>query len=255
MGTWEYMWSVNQLSDASLSLGSSPTTLTSATGATIAEMDRAKTATFTATNALFDLALLAAIVGDEVEHASTTHKITTPVFEEITVEDPATAIKLAHMPKTDVEAIYKLNGDATVGIAYSAGTAASDTEFVYSAGSITVPSDAQAGDIYLVVYEYESTEAVAVTDYEDKFPVACKFVAEVLGFDICNPSELIYAYIIFPNAKLSSSVDIALATEGGMPITITMMPGFCEKKKKLFQIIIPNPEADLQDSGSGGGTP
>lgn len=39
-GTWEYLWGVNQLTDATLSLGSTPVTLTSATGATIAEMDR-----------------------------------------------------------------------------------------------------------------------------------------------------------------------------------------------------------------------
>lgn len=39
---WKYMWGVNQLTDATLSLGSTPVTLTSATGATIAEMDRVK---------------------------------------------------------------------------------------------------------------------------------------------------------------------------------------------------------------------
>lgn len=234
------------MTDATLALGATTTDVTDATGATIAQMDKAKTATISATNALFDLPLLAATVGEEVEHASATNKIVVPVFEEITVEDPATAIKLAHMPKEDVETIYSLNGDATVGVAYSAGTAASDTEFVYSAGSITVPSGAVAGDTFLVVYEYESTEAVSVTNHEDKFPLACKFVLEVLGADVCNPSELIYAYIIFPNAKLSSTVDISLATEGGMPFTITCMPGYCDKVKKLFQIIIPNPEADLQ---------
>lgn len=216
-------------------------------------MDRAKTASFTATNALFDLALLAAIVGNEgVEKASASAPILTPMFEEITVDDPATAITLTHKPKDDVESIYMLNGDATVGMTFSAGTAASVTEFVYNDGKITVPSGSQKGDTYLVVYEYESTSAVSVTNYEDKFPVACKFVLEVLGSDICS-SDLLYAYIIFPNAKLSSTVDITLATDGGMPVSITMMPGYCEKQKKLFQIIVPDPEADLQDPGTGGG--
>lgn len=213
----------------------------------------AKTASFTATNALFDMALLAAIVGDEVEFASDTHKIRTPQFEEITVETPGSPIKLAHMPAEDVETIYMLNGDATIGVSYAAGTAASDTEFVYSAGAITPPSSAVAGDVFLVVYEYDSTSAISVTNDEGKFPTAGKFVLEVLGADICNPTDLIYAYIIFPNAKLSSTVDITLATDGGMPVSITMMPGYCEKIKKLFQIIIPNPEADLQDPGTGGG--
>ena len=236
--TWDMIWSVNQLTDVTLSCSSEETTATDALGTTIMTFERAKTAQLTATNALFDLGLLAHTFGTEKEIASASNKITTPKFEVITVEDGKTDYTLSQTPKEDVTKIYSLNGDDTVGTAYDAGTAASATEFVYSAGTITVPTGAKAGQEFIVMYEYDAEEAVSVTNSATKFPTAFKFILEVLGADVCDPSTLIYAYIIFPAAKLSSTVDITLATDGGVPITINCYQEYCDREKKLFQIIV-----------------
>lgn len=240
--TWDYMWSVNQLKDASLSCSSETTNSTDAIGTTIMTFERSKTAQFTATNAVFDLNLLAAQMGTEKVVASDSNLIATPAVETITVKSGTTAYKLKHTPKDDVANIYVLNGDNTVGTAYGASSTADATHFVYSAGSITVPTGSPAGTEYIVMYEYDSKEAVSVTNSAVNFPKSCKFLLEVLGADVCDPTTLIYAYIIFPNAKLSSAVDIGLATDSGMPVTIDCAQAYCDKEKKLFQIIVPNPE-------------
>lgn len=203
-----------------------------------------KTAQFTATNAVFDLNLLAAQMGTEKQVASDANLIATPCVETITVKAGTTVYKLKHTPKDDITNIYTLNGDNTVGTAYSAASQADAEHFVYSAGSITVPTGSPAGTEYIVMYEYDAKEAVSVTNSAVNFPKACKFVLEVLGADVCDPTTLIYAYIIFPNAKMSSTVDIGLATDSGMPVTIDCSQAYCDREKKLFQIIVPNPEED-----------
>lgn len=237
------LWSINQITDPSLSCASETTTATDALQTPIMTFERAKTATFSGTNAIFDLSLLAAQMGTEKEIASAENKIVTPYFETIIVEAGKTQYTLKHTPTEEVTYIYTLNGDETLGTAYTAGTAASATEFVYaSGGKITVPTGAKAGDQFFVIYDYESEAAVSVTDSAKNFPKAGKGIMEILGADVCDPTTLIYAYLIFPNAKLSSTVDITLATEGGMPFTIECAQGYCDKEKKLWQLVVPDPE-------------
>lgn len=243
-GTWDLMWSVNQLTDVSISCESETSEAVDATGSTIMTFERAKTASLSATNAVFDLGLIAATMGTEKVLATDAAPVVTPAVETITVVASQTVYDLAHTPKEAITNIYTLNGDETVGTAYSAATQADATHFAYSAGKITIPTGTAVGTEFIVMYEYDATEAVSVTNSANEFPKAGKFVLEVLGADVCDPTTLIYAYIIFPNAKLSSTVEIGLATDSGVPIEINASQAYCDKEKKLFQIIVPNPDAD-----------
>ena len=65
---------------------------------------------------------------------------------------------------------------------------------------------------------------------------------EVLGTDVCDQSTLIHAYVIFPNAKLDANVDISFATDGNHPFTIQAQQAYCDKEKRLFQIVVPDEE-------------
>lgn len=236
------LWSINQVTDPALSCASETTSATDALQTPIMTFERAKTATFSGSNAIFDLNLLAAQMGTEKEIASAENTIIVPCFETITIESGKTQYTLKHTPTEEITFIYALNGDETLGTAYTAGTAASATEFVYaSGGKITVPTGAKAGDQFFVIYDYESAAAVSVTNSAKNFPKAGKGIMEILGADVCDPTNLIYAYLILPNAKLSSSVDITLATEGGMPFSIECAQGYCDKEKKLFQLVVPDP--------------
>ena len=63
---------------------------------------------------------------------------------------------------------------------------------------------------------------------------------EVLGSDVCDPSKNYYAYIVFPNAKLSGDVDISFATDGKHPFTIQAMQEYCDDEKRLFSVMLPD---------------
>ena len=65
---------------------------------------------------------------------------------------------------------------------------------------------------YLAVYEYDATEAIAVVNSASEFPNACELILEVLGCDVCDQEKLIYAYLIFPNFKISPDFDWSIAT-------------------------------------------
>lgn len=51
--------------------------------------------------------------------------------------------------------------------------------------------------------------------------------------------NLIYAYVVFPNFKLSPDFDWSVATDGTHPFSGKAQQDYCDKEKKLFNIIIP----------------
>lgn len=243
------MYSINQIEEPSLNITSEEATAVDALGTTIATYNRAKNAEFSASNSLFDLSLLAAQMGTEKKVASDTTKLTVPMFETIDVAKDARQVTLKYKPKTEViKDIYVLNGDSTLGTKYKVATAEEiskneipSTSFQYdnSIKKITLPEAITEECQIFVMYEYESETAVAVTGNAVDFPKAGKFILEVLGNDVCDPTTLIYAYIVFPNAKLDSNIDLTFTTEGKHPFTLKCQQNYCDKDKKLFEIIIP----------------
>lgn len=240
------MWSINQITNPTLNVALSDTAqAVSALGSVIQEFDRGRTAEFGAENSIFDLSLYAAQMGRDVEVASSTAKITVPAFEEIDVKGEADETYVTKKTPTEAIAkIYALNGDGSLGAAYTSGTAASATKFAYDEAShtITLPTGLEKDSQLFVMYEYESEEATAVTADAINFPKAGKFVLEVLGTSVCDPDTLIHAYVVFPNAKLDGNVDYSFATDGTHPFTIKAMQDFCDKNKVLFKVIVPEEE-------------
>ena len=239
----EIMWSINQITEPSLSITTESAEAVDAIGSTIATFYRSKKAEFTANNSMFDLGLYAAQQGVDKEVASESAKIVTPCFETFTV--PAgKAVALKHTPTATPATIYQLKGDGTLGekLVYSSTTGAGKFTYDDASHTITLPTAAVEGAEYFINYEYESTSAVSVTGDAINFPKAGKFIMEVLGTDVCDQTTLIHAYIIFPNAKLKADVDVSFTTDGNHPFTIEANQSYCDSKKTLFQIVIPDEE-------------
>ncbi len=242
----EYMWSINQITNPSLNVALSDTAqAVDALGTPIAEFDRGRSAEFSAENSLFDLGLYAAQLGREKEDAAE-KAIDMPAFEEFEVTGAEGEVwTLAHTPIADIQMIYLLNGDGTLGKSYKNEGAASETGFAYADGVITLPTDAEIvpnESVLFAMYEYSATSGVAVTANAIDFPKRGKFIMEVLGCDVCDQEELIHAFVEFPNAKLDGNVDYSFTTDGTHPFTIKAMQDYCNKEKVLFRVIIPDEE-------------
>ena len=210
------LFSINQIQNASLNCASESTDAVDALGTPIATFYRAKTAEFSAENAIFDMSLMATQLGTKktvggtqmVDGKEVNVKVTVPAMESFTVEEGGKYV-LKHAPKAAPTEIYAINGDSTFGVKYVKETSASATAFAYVEAdhSITLPTDLAVGTEMFVMYEYETENAVEVVNSAKNFPVGCKFIMEVLGCDVCDQTNLIYAYVIFNNFKLSPDFD------------------------------------------------
>ena len=228
------LFSINQIQNASLNCASESTDAVDAMGTPIATFYRAKSAEFSAENALFDMNLMATQLGTAKKVASESTKITVPAMESFTVADGLKYV-LKHAPKVAPTEIYAINGDSTFGVKYASATAASATAFAYDTNThtLTLPTGMKVGEEMFVMYEYDSENAVEVVNSATNFPVGCKFVMEVLGCDVCDQTNLIYAYVIFNNAKLSPDFDWSIATDGSHPFSMRAPQDYCDKEKRF----------------------
>lgn len=181
---------------------------------------------------------MAAQLGTTKKVASSTAKIIAPAMESFTYGTGSYELK--HTPKTAPNEIYVLNGDSTFGKKFVKSTNASETKFGITNKTLALPTGLKADDELFVMYDYETENAVEVVNSATKFPIGCKFVMEVLGTDVCDQTTLIHAYVIFPNFKLSSDFDWSVATDGSHPFSGKAQQAYCDKEKKLFNIVIPS---------------
>jgi hypothetical protein len=231
MKTGDVLFSINQITNPSLNCTAESTDAVDALNVPIATFYRAKTAEFSAENALFDMNLLATQSGTAKKVASAEAKITAPCFQTIDITS-STAYTLSHTPKTGTTPkIYVLNGDGTLGEKVEIDTTAAARKVALAGTALTVVAGEagyKAGEQLFIMYEYEadgSTKngAVEVANSANNFPVGCKFVMEILGADVCDQTNLIYAYLVFPNAKLSPDFDWSIATDSTHPFSMKAM--------------------------------
>ena len=203
-------------------------------GTPIATFYRAKSAEFSAENALFDMNLMATQLGTTKKVASSNDKIVVPAMENFTVAAGG-KYTLAHAPVAAPVEIYAINGDSTFGTKYVCESTATETAFAYTEANHTLalPTKLEPGTEMFVMYEYETDSAVEVMNSAKNFPVGCKFVMEVLGCDVCDQTNLVYAYVIFNNAKLSPDFDWSIATDGTHPFSMKAQQDYCDKDKRL----------------------
>ena len=227
----DVLFSINQITNPSLNCTSESTDAVDALNVPIATFYRAKTAEFSAENALFDMNLLATQAGTTKKVASSTAKIEAPCFQTIDITE-GTSYTLSHTPKTGTTPkAYVLNGDGTLGEKVVIDTTASAKKIAIAGTTVTVVVGGEGyavGDQLFFMYDYEAdgsegNGAVEVANTANNFPVGCKFIMEILGADVCDQTNLIYAYLIFPNAKLSPDFDWSIATDSTHPFSMRAM--------------------------------
>lgn len=203
----DVLFSINQITNPSLSCTSESTDAVDALNVPIATFYRAKTAEFSAENALFDMNLLATQAGTTKKVATSSAKIEAPCFQTIDITS-STSYTLSHTPKAGTTPkVYVLNGDGTLGDKVVIDTTASAKKIAIAGTAVTIVAGEagyKEGEQLFFMYDYEAdgeagNGAVEVANSATNFPVGCKFIMEILGADVCDQTNLIYAYLIFPN--------------------------------------------------------
>lgn len=227
----DVLFAINQVTNPSLNVTSETSEAVDALGSKIAVFNRAKNCEFSAENALFDMALMA-------QQAGSVDGVIRGTVKAVPAFDPMEGGKLAHTPIEGAAVkMYELNGDGTFGkeIAKSADAGVDGGYVLGADNAVTLPEGVKKA---IAVYEYDATEAIAIVNSATEFPKACELILEILGCDVCNQEELIYAYLIFPNFKLSPDFDWSMATDGNHPFSGTAMQDYCDEKKELYKLVI-----------------
>ena len=231
---------LTQLAEPSLNCTAEGEEVTDALGSRITTMYRAKSAAFTANNALFSLDLAAAQYGTKKEVADTDAEILDYTYEILTVGASDSAdVNLAHTPANAEEIRYAyelVNGG--IGRTFTAGAAASATEFQVTGGKI-IPPTGFTGQLY-VEYTFENENAVKVHNSATNFPEACSAIAYVIFRDVCNENIVYSGKIVIPKAKLNpESIEIALTSTGQHPFELQINKDYCDEvNATLFDIIV-----------------
>lgn len=226
----DVLFSINQITNPSLNCTSESTDAVDALSVPIATFYRAKTAEFSAENALFDMNLIATQSGTKKKVATAGATIEAPCFETIDIVTGTNTYTLTHKPVATPK-VYVLKGDGTLGDKVTIGTSATEQTIVVDNDTKTVTIAAggyDAGSQLFFMYDYKAdgtsgNGAVEVMNSATNFPVGCKFIMEILGADVCDQTNLIYAYLVFPNAKLSPDFDWSIATDSTHPFSLKAM--------------------------------
>ena len=233
LSTGEILFRLTSLEEPSLSCTAETEEVTDAIGATIANLYRAKKATFSASNSLISLDLAAAQFGAKKEIAGE-GGIVVPTYEVLDVKDGK--ITLSNTPVGEIKYIYALvNGG--IATRYEASAAAAADKFAIDGTEITVPTGV-TGKIY-VEYEYSSKNANRVVNKTSEFPEACSMKIYAYFRDKCN-ENIVYSGVIVANkAKLNpESVELALTSTGKHAFEFQMMRDYCDEDAELFSIIV-----------------
>ena len=240
--TNEPLYRLTQVQNPSLTSSADQVDALDNTGVKIMSFDRNASATFSAENAVKDMALLAQQLGSSQVESTDAKKVIVPAFDVVDVVAGQTSYKLANTPKA-TPSVYVLNGDGSLGVKMENASEAAEGKFAYAEGNVTIViGDAiKAGAQLVVMYDYEAAagKAVSIVNNANVFAKAHRLVVEVLAYDPCDTDTMIYMYLIFPNCKMSRNFDLTLDTEAAHSFEVECMVDYCSKDKKLFEVVIP----------------
>ena len=239
--TMELSGRYTQIEEPSLQTSADGTQVTDAMGAEIWTIYNAQQGTFSFTNSLHSLDLMASQFGSKKEVADSTNKITTYVSEIVEIKDNVATLKYVPVGTKGSEVKYAkvINENNTYGATYKVGAVAGEGVFVVDAATkkLTFP-EGTTGRVF-VQYERESENAVRVTKKTDGVPEVKTLIIHAIFHDPCN-TNIVYAGVIYvPRAQINpETVDINLTPDGKHAAEYRLQKPYCDESAKLFDVIV-----------------
>lgn len=221
-------WSAIGVGSPSLELNGETIDKQDAYGAMIAQIDTAKGAAISGEMDTTNLHLLSSQRGANIEVGSETSKVRGETFDVVDVK--AGKATLTYTPLTVPAFVYKIKKDQTQGEAIEVGTEEANAKI--SGNEITLPAGCDATRVG-VYYEYETADAVKLSDNSESFGQAAKYLFQIYIRDICTDQKRL-GVLVFPKGKLDNNVTLDLTTEGKHPFKITAQKDYCSDESNLY---------------------
>lgn len=240
----ELLYTLDQLTSASIEISSDPVEITDKNGNIIRTIYQSKSGTFTASSALLSPVLLNAQSGSPMEVASATDKIEMPF---ITVVAAGSVVDVTDAKTGTIHVMGLYNNGANGKVLQQGTSAVVDETFAYdaSAHTVTVPSTAtDAPTKYLIKYDRDAEAGYKITNTASSFPDTIHLTLYVAIVDPCEDSYRA-AYVYIPSFQPDPSVTINLDAENTeTDFNGSLQIDYCDSVDKvLYYIYFPDEDA------------
>lgn len=238
----EVLGGLNQVTDFSINQSSETKDKTDAQGTLVKRFYTSKSVEVSGTSSFPSLSLIALINGTQKDVASEDETLKLPSIERYAAS--ASPVTLKYEPIGTVSVCgLTASGVPDPTLNYTLGDEAGEDTFAIVGKTLTLPTN--AADHVQVVYEYNATSAVAVTDKSTGFPKTCEMLCKVLVSEACDPESVRIAYIAFPSYQMSPDMDWTIDTESGLGFSGTAQVSYCGGDQALFTVSVS--EDDIEE--------
>lgn len=239
--TMELSGRYTQIEQPSLKTSADGTQVTDAMGAEIVTFYNAQQGTFSFTNSLHSLDLMASQFGTKKEVADASNKIKIPVSEVVTISENKAVLKYIPVGTDGAEVKYAkvINENNTFGETYEVSAVSGDKKFTIDADTKTLTFPGGTTGRVFVQYERESENAVRVTKKTDGVPEIKTLVIHAIFHEPCN-TNIVYAGVIYvPRAQINpESVEVNLTSDGKHSAEYRLQKPYCDESARLFDVIV-----------------
>ena len=239
----ELLFTLDQLSSASIEIASESTDITDKNGNVVRTIYKSKTGTFNATNAFLHPQIMNAASGSDIEQATATHPVDMPKFQIIKA---GATVTLDAAIDADTIKVIGLYGNGANSAALERDTTASEGKYAYdeTTNKITLPASGEDMPVnYLVKYDRSVEDGIKLVNTADKFPKTMVLTLYCSYVDPCDDS-LKACYVLLPSFQPSPETTINLsADEQEMDFNGSIQVDYCGGDKLLYAIYFPDEEA------------
>lgn len=241
----EVLYTLDQLSSASIEISSESTDITDKKGNIVRTIYRSKTGTFTATNAFLHPQIMAAGTGSAVENAADG----AIVMPKVVVAEAGKDVALSDIVADTVPEVIGLFGAGANSerLTSTAGAASFDGNtgnFKWVDKTVTLPAAGDDAPInYLIKYDREVESGIKIANTADKFPATVSLTLYCSYVDPCD-DELKAAYVVLPSFQASPETTISLDAENQeMDFNGSIQVDYCATSPALYYIYLPEETA------------
>lgn len=234
--------SLNQLNDATIETTSESKEARDKDGTLIRKIYTGKSGTFTATNALLNVNVIAEGTGSPKSVATEAAPLVVPVIKR--VKAGTESIEIEGLQEDTVKVVGETNDGAMV-TAYTKDTAAGANAFAAVNDKVLLPTDTEVGT-FVVTGERQITAGTTVQNRSDMFPKTVHLLVKALGFQTCEPDILRAIYIDIPSFQPSPDQNFQIATDATLDFTGDMQVSYCGSEGKVLYTMH-FPDDDIED--------
>lgn len=228
---------LTQLSEASIEITAESKDAVDKDGTLVKRFWQGKTGTFTATNAMLSMPVLASmsgitpdIVSDGVLGTGSSGTLTMP---KIITANSGQELTLTGYVEGTMH-VAELSASGSMGAVCTAGANSTATTYVVNGTTFTAPTN--TGKQYIVKYDRTVSNGAIIHNSADKFPDTIKLYLKVLAVDPCSADTLKAAYVELPSFQPSPETTIQFTTDGTLDYSGDLQVDYCSANKALYNI-------------------